>query len=300
MVYDDASIFERIADHWIDYLFVLLPMAAFAIMFYYPIVRGLYITLFHYNLGAASTWVGLENYVWLVTNNLFWQAFEWTVIFVGATTFLQIVTGLTLALLVNELTSGWREWTTAIIMSPYFCASLVGGIVWKWFVNPEYGVMGRLFNAFGMDTINFLAQGWWPYIVLIIAQTWHDFAYAGLIYVAALKSIPTSQYEAAAIDGANRLQRFRDVTLPHLMIPTVIILAIRTAWNLSEFAQPFALTAGGPGNKTYLLSILVYDVAFTNFRFGRAYTIGIVMLIISVGMALVYIRFIRQEDELYV
>lgn len=297
---DEETVLEKIVEHWMDYLFILLPMAAFTFMFYYPIVRGVYITFFNYQLGGELTWIGLGNYVWLVTNDLFWQAFQWTVVFVASTTFLQLVVGLTLAVLVNELTSGWREWTTAIIMSPYFCASLVGGIIWKWFVNPQFGVMGRIFGALGMEPIYFLTQGWWPYIVLIVAQTWHDFAYAGLIYTAALKSIPSSQYEAAAIDGANRLQRFRDVTLPHLIIPTVIILAIRTAWNLSEFAQPFALTGGGPGNQTYLLSILVFNVAFVQNNFARAYTIGIVMLIISISMALIYVRFIQQEDELYI
>lgn len=297
---DEETIVDKLSENWTDYLFILLPMSAFAVMFYYPIVRGLYITFFDYQLGGANDWIGLGNYLWLVTNDLFWHAFQWTMVFVASTTFLQLVVGLTLAVLVNELTSGWSEWTTAIIMSPYFCASLVGGIVWQWFVDAQYGVMGRLFSALGMDPIYFLSEGLWPYVVLIVAQTWHDFAYAGLIYVAALKSIPSSQYEAAAIDGATRFQRFRDVTLPHMMIPTVIILAIRTAWNLSEFAQPFALTGGGPGTQTYLLSILVYNVAFVQVDFARAYTVGIVMLVISVSMALIYVRFIQQEDELYV
>ena len=295
----EKTLLNRMRENWTAYLFILLPMTTFAVLFYYPILRGVWLTFHRARLGAEDVWVGLGNYLWLISNDLFIHALEWTLIFVATTTFLQLTLGMFLALLVNELTEGWREWTTAIIMSPYFCAALIGGIVWKWFVNPSYGVMGRIFLEMGLDPIYFLAEWLWPNIVMIVAQTWHDYAYAGIIYAATLKSIPSSQYEAAAIDGASRLQRFRDVTLPHLMIPTVIILAIRTAWNMAEFAQPFALTGGGPGVQTYLLSILVFDIAFVDIRFGRAYTVGIVMLVISVIMAGIYIKLIEQEDELY-
>jgi ABC-type sugar transport system permease subunit len=295
----EKTLLDRMRENKAAYVFITLPMIAFGTLFYYPIVQGIWMTLHRARLGAGDTWVGLGNYIWLFTNDLFVYALGWTAVFVASTTFLQIVFGMLLALLVNELTKGYREWTTAVIMSPYFCAPLVGGIIWMWFVNPSYGVMGRAMGAVGMDAIYFLSEWLWPNIVMIIAQTWHDYAYAGIIYAATLKSIPSSHYEAAAIDGASRLQRFRDVTLPHLMIPTVIILAIRTAWNMAEFAQPFALTAGGPGTQTYLLSILVFDLAFIDIRFGRAYTVGIVMLAISVSMALIYIKLIDQEDQMY-
>ncbi|MFC7196454.1 carbohydrate ABC transporter permease [Halosimplex aquaticum] len=142
--------------------------------------------------------------------------------------------------------------------------------------------------------------GVWPFVSLIVAQAWHDYAYAGIIYAAALKSIPPDQYEAAALDGAGRLRRFRDVTLPHLLTPTAIILAIRTTWNLAEFAQPYQLTGGGPGTSTMLLSILTYRVAYVNFEFGRAYTIGMVMIAISIVAAVVYLKTIQSEQQLYV
>jgi multiple sugar transport system permease protein/sn-glycerol 3-phosphate transport system permease protein len=137
-------------------------------------------------------------------------------------------------------------------------------------------------------------------VSLIVAQTWHDYAYAGIIYAAALTAVPRGQYEAAALDGAGRLRRFRDVTLPHLLIPTVVILALRTAWNIAEFAQPFELTSGGPGTRTMLLSILTYRVAFVNLQFGRAFTVGVAMIVLSMTAAIIYVTAIKQEEDLYV
>ncbi|WP_321169885.1 ABC transporter permease subunit [Salinigranum rubrum] len=111
---------------------------------------------------------------------------------------------------------------------------------------------------------------------------------------------PREQYEAAALAGAGRLRRFRDVTLPHLVTPTIIILALRTAWNVAEFAQPFELTGGGPGTRTMLMSILTYETAYVNLQFSRAYTLGMAMIVISMAAAIFYVTVIQDEEELYV
>jgi ABC-type sugar transport system permease subunit len=234
----------------------------------------------------------------MVTNDLFVQALGWTLVFAFGSLFLQLIVGLVAALLLNELAKRKGEWMQAIVFSPYFSAPLAAGVIWSWFLDPNFGFTGRIFRMLGMQPIAFLAQGIWPFVMLIVAQTWHDYAYAGIIYAAALQSIPGDQYEAAAIDGASRLQRFRDVTLPHLLTPTAIILAIRTTWNLSEFSQPFELV--GLARETMLLSILTYRVAYINFNFGRAYTIGMVMIAISIIAAIVYLKVIKDEQQLYV
>ncbi|WP_435180907.1 carbohydrate ABC transporter permease [Halorussus sp. AFM4] len=296
---EEKSLVERLMEHKTDYLFILLPVIAFTVFFYYPIARGIWLTLHRVNLGGANIWVGLQNYQWLLTNDLFVFALGWSVVFVGLSTFFQLSFGMLLALLLNELRGARERWATATLMAPYFSAPLVGGIIWLWFLNPNYGFVARIFMLLGLEPIQFLSGNFWPYVSLIVAQSWHDYAYAGIIYAAALKSIPSSQYEAAAMNGAGRLRRFFDITLPHLKIPTVIILAIRTAWNFAEFAQPFVLTGGGPGTRTMLLSILVYRVAFLRTQFGRAYAIGIVMLAISILAAVLYITLIGEEEDMY-
>lgn len=290
----------RLKKSWVAFLFISPIFILFTALFYIPILRGLWLTLHKVALGGTNSYVGLENYVWMVSNDLFVYSLGWTIIFVAGTTALQIIVGLGIALMANEFNPGRREWLAAILVAPFFSAPLASGVINWWFLSPFTGVIARIMTAVGMDPIGFLSEGLWPFVSLILSQTWHDYGYSTIIYLAALQNTPKSQYEAAALAGAGLFRRFRDVTLPHLLTPTVIILAIRTARNIAEFAQPFELTGGGPGTSTMLLSILTYQVAYVEFNLGRAYTIGIVMLAISLGVTIVYIRSIQSEQELYV
>ena len=298
---EEETLVDRIKENYAGYLFVIPTFVLFTVLFYIPVLQGFYLTFTNATLGGTSAqFIGLENYAWLVSNDLFVFALGWTIVFVFSVTGIQLVVGLMAALLLNEIRSRGKATMSAILMSPYFSAPLASGVIWFWFLDGDFGFMDKLLVDLVGFAPSFLAQGFWPYLSLIVAQVWHDFAYAAIIYGAALSSIPSAQYEAAALDGAGRLRRFRDVTLPHLMIPTVVILALRTAYNIAEFAQPFELTAGGPGTRTMLLSILTYRTAFVNLSFARAFTIGVVMILLAVIAAIIYIIAIRQEEDLYV
>jgi multiple sugar transport system permease protein/sn-glycerol 3-phosphate transport system permease protein len=292
---------DRLRENWIGYVFIIPTFVMFVLLFYLPMLRGLFVTLTNTGLGGTGgDFVGLANYAWLLSNDLFWFALGWTIVFVLGTTALQLVVGLIVALMLNELVGRSKALLTALLFSPYFSAPLAGGVIWFWFLNGDFGFVNQVLVDIGVTPPSFLAGTFWPYVSLIVAQTWHDYAYAGIIYAAALTAVPKGQYEAAALDGAGRLRRFRDVTLPHLLIPTVVILALRTAWNIAEFAQPFELTAGGPGTRTMLLSILTYRVAFVNLQFGRAFTVGVAMIVLSMTAAIIYVTAIKQEENLYV
>lgn len=297
---DERTLTDRLRENWAGYVFIVPTFVAFTALFYYPMLRGITMTLTDTRLGEPGQFIGLANYQWLVTNDLFVYAFGWSILFVAGTTFLQLGLGLVAALLLNELGDAAKDWIGAVIMSPYFAAPLAGGVIWMWFLDNSFGFVAKAFAVFGVDAPAFLATGIWPFISLIVAQTWHDYAYSAIIYAAAIASIPSEQYEAAAQSGANRLQRFRDVTVPRLLIPTIVILSLRTAWNIAEFSQPFALTGGGPGTKTMLLSILTYRVAFVNNNFARAYTVGMAMVLLSMTAAVIYVKAISEEENLYV
>lgn len=297
---DEETFMDRLRENWAGYVFIIPTFIAFTGLFYYPILRGVTMTFTDTRLGEPGQFVGLENYIWVVTNDLFVYAFVLTIGFVVGTTFLQLALGLLAALLLNELRDVAKDWVGALIMSPYFSAPLAGGVIWMWFLDNDFGFVVKAFGIVGVDPPSFLATGMWPFISLIIAQTWHDYAYSAIIYAAAIASIPKEQYEAAAQSGANRLQRFRDVTVPRLLIPTIVILSLRTAWNIAEFSQPFALTGGGPGTRTMILSILTYRVAFVNNNFARAYTIGMAMVLLSMTAAVIYVKAIDEEENLYV
>ncbi len=298
----EETLVDRLKRNWTGYLFILPTFVMFTLLFYIPMARGVWLTFTNASLGGAgsSTFIGLDNYVWMVTNDLFVFALGWSMVFVFSTTLLQLGLGMLAAILLSEIREGVRDWLSAIIMSPYFSAPLAGGVVWMWFLSPDFGFINMLLSDLGVQNQpSFLAEGLWPYVSMIVAQAWHDFGYAGIIYAAAVVNIPSEQYEAAALAGAGRLRRFRDVTLPHLITPTIIVLALRTAWNIAEFAQPFELTGGGPGTRTMLLSILTYEVAYVNLNFARAYTIGMVMIVLAMAAAIFYVTVLNEEEDLY-
>lgn len=296
----EESIQDRLKRNWIGYLFILPTFIMFTLLFYIPMIQGVWLTFTNAQLGGSGSFIGLQNYQWMITNDLFVFALGWTIVFVFSTTALQLGLGLLAAILLSELRERSRDWMSAIIMSPYFSAPLAGGVIWMWFLSADFGFVNMLLSDLGVqEQPSFLAEGFWPYLSIIVAQAWHDFGYAGIIYSAAVINIPSEQYEAAALAGAGRLRRFRDVTLPHLVTPTIIILALRTAWNIAEFAQPFELTGGGPGTRTMLLSILTYEVAYVNLNFARAYTIGMVMIVLAMAAAIFYVTVLNEEEDLY-
>ena len=297
---DDRTFVDRFRENWTGYLFILPTLIGFVGLFYFPLLDGIRMSFMNYSIGGAGGFVGLENYVWVLSNDLFVFALGWTLVFVLATTVLQLSLGLFVATLVEQYSDKIRGVVAALLMSPFFSAALVGGVIWQWFLSVNFGVVSWVFARLGIEPIYFLSEGIWPYISLIVAQVWHDYAYAAIIYSAALANIPRDQYEAASLAGAGMIRRFRDITLPHLYIPTIIVLAMRTAFNFAEFAQPFALTGGGPGTRTTLLSILVYQTAFVEFRFGRAYVMGIVLMLLSIGASIIYIVSIKSEEEMYI
>lgn len=296
----EESIQDRLKRNWIGYLFILPTFIMFTLLFYIPMIQGVWLTFTNAQLGGSGSFIGLQNYQWMITNDLFVFALGWTIVFVFSTTLLQLGLGLLAAILLSELRERSRDWMSAIIMSPYFSAPLAGGVIWMWFLSADFGFVNMLLSDLGVqEQPSFLAEGLWPFVSIIVAQAWHDFGYAGIIYSAAVINIPSEQYEAAALAGAGRLRRFRDVTLPHLVTPTIIILALRTAWNIAEFAQPFELTGGGPGTRTMLLSILTYEVAYVNLNFARAYTIGMVMIVLAMAAAIFYVTVLNEEEDLY-
>lgn len=296
----ESSVTTRIKENWIGYAFILPTFVLFAGLFYYPILRGLYLTLHRVSLGASNTFVGLDNYIWVLTNDLFVHSVKTTLYFAFSTLVLQMVLGLLAALLLNEIVKGYREWLAALIMAPYFTANIAAGITWKWFLNAQFGGVARVFRIFNWEPIGFLHAGVWPFVSLVVTTFWHDFPWAGVIYLAALQGIPAEQYEAAAMDGAGRLERFRQVTIPHLKTPTIVILAIRTVYQVKEFAIPLQLTGGGPADQTLVMAIWTYRVAYVQEFFGRGYVVGMIMVIVALLPVVIYIRAIDDEEDLYV
>ena len=250
-------------------LFILPTMAAFTIGFLIPFVWGLYLSFCEFTTVNDAVWVGLNNYVLAFTDpsSYFTHSLWYTALFSVVSTVIINVLGLTVAIL---LVRGIRG--TNIFRTVFFMPNLIGGIVlgWLWQVLIN-GVLAK----YGVTIVTNEWYGFWS---LILVMTWQQLGYMMIIYISGLQSIPEELMEAASIDGANAWQTLRFVKLPMLMpiISFVISMGIINAFK--AFSEVNVMTPeGGPGYSTAMMVNYIYELAFTNGRFGRGAACSIIL-----------------------
>ncbi|MBI4242360.1 MAG: sugar ABC transporter permease [Candidatus Rokubacteria bacterium] len=239
----------------------------------------------------------LEQYRLLLEDSLFHQTFWNTGLLVGLSVAAHLGLGLAVALPLNLPLRG-QATLRLVALLPWVVPDVVAGIIWKWLYNPLNGALNDVLVRLGLLTtpLDWLGAGHLPLVSVILANVWRGFPFVMLILLAGLQAIPRERYEAASIDGANALQRFRHITLPGLRKMLVVSLALDTVWEVRRFGLIQAMTQGGPGNLTEVLSTLVYKQYFAFFRFEYASAIAVVMAAVLLIVSLPYIRMISQEE----
>lgn len=246
--------------------------------------------------GSIFDAITARNYIRVMQDPLFWTSFHNTLLFVASSVGFHLILGLALALFLNEALRGNLVFRL-IMLLPWTIPDVVAGIIWKWMLNPMYGVVNDVLFKMNLieEPILWLSNAYLASPSVIACNIWRGFPFVMIILLAGLKSIPSELYEAAAIDGASMLQRFRYVTVPGLRKMIVIALALDTVWEFRRFGLVKAMTGGGPGHATEILSLSVYKQYFEFFRFEYASAIAIVMSIVLLFFSIPYILMIVKE-----
>ncbi|WP_420113301.1 carbohydrate ABC transporter permease [Pseudactinotalea sp.] len=270
---------------------------------FYPLLETIRIGFTNETATAPgeTEWVGFDNYSQLLREDpRFWQIFRNSIFWVLGSVVLQLVLG-TLAALVLNLSLRLRALWRGLLMVPWVTPVVVVAIIWRWlFQGGESGLINHYLGRVGIidDPIVFLASDVWVWPVLLLASTWKGLPFAALLILAALQSLPKEVQESAAMDGANAIQRFWHVTLPHLQ-PTLFVTGMTslvTTWF--KFEIIWALTNGGPGFATSILPTYVYTFAFQRFQFGTAGSVAtIAMVIVLVLAAIVALLFGERRQK---
>lgn len=246
----------------------------------------------------GEQFVGLSNYAHLLTEDPhFWRIVRNSFVWVIFSVVLQLVIG-TLAALVLNMNIRFRAFWRGLLMVPWVTPVVVVGLIWRWmFEGSSGGLVNHLAMEIGVmdEPIVYLASNFWVWPVLLLASTWKGVPFIALLVLAALQSVPNDLYEAAQMDGANRVQRFRAVTLPHLR-PTLVVtgmISLVTTWF--KFELIWALTNGGPGFATSILPTYVYTWAFSRFDFGMAGAVATLSMVIVISLAAIYMLFLRER-----
>lgn len=278
-------------------LAVMLLAPAFALLLaivVYPIGKLVYNSLFAIDKGGA--FLGLQNYVDVWHDPLFWNATQNTLLITLITVPGALLAGLALALLANLPFK--RKWPVRLsLLLPWALPLSFAGLIFAWFFHTEYGVVNDVLMRLGLqnEPVSWLLQPRWAFAAICLTIIWKTASFMALILLAGLQMIPRSLYEAAEVDGANLWQQFWQITIPMLMPSIIVALIFRTITALQTFDIPYTMTKGGPGEATETLAMLIhkYTIDYSDLSFGS--TLAVFMFVISLGVTGFYLNHIGKN-----
>jgi sorbitol/mannitol transport system permease protein len=260
-----------------------------------PLAMTIYFSLVHYNLmqPGEKDFLGLENFRYFVTDPDFGPSVLNTLELLGSVIAITVVLGVALALLVNEPFFG-RGIVRVLLISPFFVMPTANALLWKhMMMNPIYGVLAQVWIFFGATPVDWLTDH--PLMSVILMVAWQWLPFACLIFITSLQSLDRDQMEAAGMDGANALQKFWFLTLPHLGRSIAVVVMIEMIFLMSVFAEIFTTTGGGPGNESTNLAFLIFKQALMNFDVGVASAGALFAVVLANIVAVFLIRMIGKN-----
>ncbi len=280
------------------YLFALPAGFLVISLVIYPLTYGIFISFFQTDLITSWKFVGLRYYQQILTNPEFFASLRISGTFAFFVVVGNLVVGLLLAVILNQ-NIRFATAFKVILMLPWLLPEVVAALIWKWLFNPTYGLINYILQSLNIiDTdVAWLDTNRSAFMGIIFVAVWKGFPIVMILMIAGLKNIPSERYEAASIDGANRWQQFRYISIPGLMPILLITCILETAWWFKHFTIIFLLTAGGPNGATRVVSIDIYNNAFRDFDWGRASAEAVIILIILGAASFIYSKVLREDAQ---
>ena len=274
-------------------LFVIPALILLSLVTIYPIIYVFYLSL-HRRLLIfnISKFVWFENYLFLLNDNRFWNAFKNTIYFTVVSVSLELLIGLFVAVLLNRAFR-LKGLMRAVILIPWAIPTVVSARMWEWMYNTDFGILNYVLGS----EINWLGSPFWAMNAAIFMDVWKTTPFVAILLIAGLQVIPQELYQAARIDGAGGWAIFRRITLPLLKPVILIVLIFRTLDAFRVFDAVYVLTGGGPANTTETLSIYAYKVLFQTLQFGYGSTLSVVVFLCTGIISIFYIRILSRGEK---
>ncbi len=273
----------------LGYIFASPWILGFIIFSLYPMCSSLYYSFTSYNTLKPPKWIGLYNYVFMLTKDpLFYKSLLNTMYYAILSVPIGIIAGLMVALLLNQKVKGMRVYRTLFYL-PTVASSVATALLWLWLMEPNFGLFNTVLAKIGIEGPGWLTDPAWSKPSLIIMSLW-TVGGGMLIYLAALQDVPQSLYESASMDGANVFLQFFKITLP-MITPTLFFnLITGVIGGLQVFAQAFIMTNGGPAYSTYFFAYHLYTKAFSEYSMGYASAMAWVLLVITLILTILIFK----------
>lgn len=280
------------------YFFTLPALLVVFSLIIYPLAYAIFISTQRTNLISEWEFVGVRYYAELLTDAEFLNSLKISLVFAFFVVVGNFVVGLLLAVILNQQLK-FVTFFKIILMLPWLLPEVVVALIWKWLFNPTYGLINYILNSIGVidSDVSWFDSSTSALAGVIFVATWKGYPIVMIMMLAGMKNIPQERYEAAAVDGASRLQQFRHITLPGLRPIFLVTLILETAWWFKHFTIIWLMTSGGPAGATKVVSIDIYQQAFANFNFGLAAAESVIILSILLAASYIYSRAIRDDND---
>ena len=292
---------DRVRRAAFAYAFLLPLVALYAVLMFYPLVRGAVWSLQDVSLARlagnrGAPFVGLGNYLLLLRDETFWsKVVPNTVVFVFGSVAAQVGFGMALAILLNQRFIVGRRIMRSLILLPWVTANVVVAYSWVFIYDSRVGLANRFLLQLGFEPVAWLSSRALVMPAIVIANVWRGTAFSMLIHSSGLQSISADLYEAAAIDGAGLWHSIRRITIPLLRRFTLLNLLYATMSTLNVFDLIFIMTGGGPLHNSSVVGLYMYEQAFTLGRFGYGAAISMVLLAVNLIFTVGFVRWFGEE-----
>ena len=279
--------------------FVGPALLVIAVFFVLPVLAGLAMSLTDFDIYALADLrnlriVGLRNYAELLQRPLFWKALGNTLYFVVVGVPLSLAVSLGAALLLDSRFARFQPFFRTALFAPVVTTIVAVAVIWRHLFGTRYGFVNYALGAIGIAPIDWLGDPRFAMPAIIIFAVWKNFGYNMIILLAGLQSIPRDLYEAARIDGASALARFRYVTLP-MLAPILTIVGILTvAGYFQLFAEPYVMTQGGPLQSTVSVLYFMYEEGFKWWNLGTASAVAFMLFLLIFAVTMLQLRQMRR------
>ncbi len=277
-------------------LFCLPFMIVFALFLLFPMLFGLFIGFFDWDILSTRTWTGFGNYVKLFKDVTFYSSLGHTLVFVLVSTPLLLVTGFLMALLVTSR-SPLKDAAENLFFLPYILSITVIGTLWAWLLQKNYGIVNQFIKLFGGEPVGWLTDTKYAMTSIIATTVWWTAGFNMVLFSAGIKQISSEIYDAVKIDGANYMQTVWRITLPLVRPTTALCLILQIIASFNIFGQVYVMTGGGPHGSTRVLVQYIYETGFKYIKMGYSSAMSYVLFFIILIISLFQYKAISAGEE---
>lgn len=284
------------ADQKTAYILIAPVMITLISLIGYPFLISIGISLSDKHVGTEGKFVGLNNFIELVRNPAFQGVLENSIIYTVVAVFFKVVLGLPLALIMAQMIKGGR-FLRAVFLLPWVIPTSISALAWWWIFNPLFGVFNWILKETASITVPWLSEPFWARFAIITVNIWRGLPFFAISFLAGLVSIPQELYEAAEIDGANKVSKFLYVTLPLLKPVLGIIVLYSVIMTISDFEIVWVITKGGPRMTTHLFGTFAFQIGLLGSRIGEGAAISLFLFPVLVIASFLWLRILRRGIE---